>query len=200
MPQKQSTQSSSSSIPYKNYSDIQSKTTTNIAIEIKEKSCGILLFKINNNNKIQFLLMKHSNRLDLPKGRMEPLETEIETAKREFLEETGIELNKIKIHSTFKFIEEYTYTTFRKKQKTIVNKTLEMYLAVLLKNDNNTINGNDEDKLNITEHIGYEWMDWNEMEEIDIQKKTINPLLKFVKEWKGEKTMEDILKELLLQR
>ena len=57
-----------------------------------EKSCGIVLF-----NSDEFLLIQHPTKSngdeghwDFPKGHVEGSETELETAKRELIEETGI--------------------------------------------------------------------------------------------------------------
>ena len=57
-----------------------------------EKSCGIVLFYSD-----EFLLIQHPSKSngteghwDFPKGHVEDSETELETAKRELIEETGI--------------------------------------------------------------------------------------------------------------
>ena len=57
-----------------------------------DKSCGIVLF-----NSDEFLLIQHPTKSngdeghwDFPKGHVEGSETELETAKRESMEETGI--------------------------------------------------------------------------------------------------------------
>ena len=57
-------------------------------------SCGILLFK---DEWKKFLLIKHKDRWDLPKGHIEEGETLIECAIREFEEETGIKRTHIRI-------------------------------------------------------------------------------------------------------
>lgn len=50
-----------------------------VADDLREvKSCGFLVMKSNQS----FLLMKHRNRYDLPKGHMEVGETEQQTALR----------------------------------------------------------------------------------------------------------------------
>ena len=56
-----------------------------------EKSCGVLPYRIQNSH-IQFLLVfeTFSKCWSLPKGRMEPGETEEQTALRELFEETGL--------------------------------------------------------------------------------------------------------------
>ncbi|CAF5070175.1 unnamed protein product [Rotaria sp. Silwood1] len=63
------------------------------------KSCGFLVIKSDQS----FLLMKHPHRYDLPKGHMEPGETEHQTALRELLEETGIQSSDIDIDPNFRF-------------------------------------------------------------------------------------------------
>ncbi len=51
------------------------------------KSCGIIVFK---RDPLEFLLMRHPTRWDLPKGHVDPGETDLECALRELEEETGI--------------------------------------------------------------------------------------------------------------
>lgn len=60
----------------------------------KEKSCGAIVFYLKEN-KEQILLIKHSNsgHWSFPKGHVEAGETEVETARREILEETGVTAN-----------------------------------------------------------------------------------------------------------
>lgn len=61
-----------------------------------EKSCGILAYR-KNNGTLQVLLgqcggLYGSNGWNIPKGHMEEGESELECAKREFLEETSLEI------------------------------------------------------------------------------------------------------------
>lgn len=64
-------------------------------VEKREKSCGAVIFK-NINNKLHVLLIHHNlGHWGIPKGHVEGNENEIETAKREVLEETGIETEVI---------------------------------------------------------------------------------------------------------
>ena len=60
----------------------------------KEKSCGAIVFRKVKNN-IEVLIIKHKNggHWSFPKGHVEGDETEHETARREILEETGIEVS-----------------------------------------------------------------------------------------------------------
>ena len=64
-------------------------------VEKREKSCGVVVFK-NIHDKLHVLLIHHNlGHWGIPKGHVEGNETEIETAKREVLEETGIETEVI---------------------------------------------------------------------------------------------------------
>ena len=58
-----------------------------------EKSCGAIVFRKYHGN-VELLLIKHSlaGHWSFPKGHVEAGETEKETAHREVLEETGIEV------------------------------------------------------------------------------------------------------------
>lgn len=64
-------------------------------VEKHEKSCGAVVFK-NINDKLHVLLIHHNlGHWGIPKGHVEGAEVEVETAKREVLEETGIEIEVI---------------------------------------------------------------------------------------------------------
>ena len=69
------------------------------------KSCGVLLFR--SEPKRSFLLMRHADRWDLPKGHVDQGETETQCALRELWEETGIEANAIRIDPQFRYTLEY---------------------------------------------------------------------------------------------
>lgn len=53
-------------------------------------SCGAVVFTVENGVRKYLLVMENSGHTGLPKGTMEPGETEEETALREIWEETGI--------------------------------------------------------------------------------------------------------------
>ena len=63
---------------------------------IKEISCGILVVR-NNDEKREILLIrsKKGGHWSYPKGHMEPGETQIETARREVWEETGLKVEPL---------------------------------------------------------------------------------------------------------
>ena len=71
---------------------------------MKEKSCGAVVYK-KENNELLFLLVYQNNRhYSFPKGHVENDETEIETALREIKEETNLDVS---IDTDFRY--EITY-------------------------------------------------------------------------------------------
>ena len=68
---------------------------------IKEKSCGAIIYK---DNKV--LLIKHkAGHVSFPKGHVEGIETEEETAYREIFEETGL---MTQIDNGFRYVTTYS--------------------------------------------------------------------------------------------
>lgn len=67
---------------------------------MREKSCGAIVYKIENN-ELKFLLVYQNNgHYSFPKGHMEKGETEIETTIREIKEETNLD---VEIDSNFRY-------------------------------------------------------------------------------------------------
>jgi len=83
---------------------------------LHEKSCGAIVYRKYHGNT-EILLIKHINsgHWSFPKGHVEGDETEVETAKREILEETGIEVN---LDPTFR--ELVTYSPRKDTVKVVV--------------------------------------------------------------------------------
>ncbi|MGB7343114.1 MAG: NUDIX domain-containing protein [Pirellulaceae bacterium] len=131
----------------------------------KVKAAGIVLFTSEPNK--QFLLMKHANRWDLPKGHCEPNETYLETALRETEEETGISPSTITIDADFVFVLEYP-VTYRRWGDEVFNKKVKYFLGHIKKRP----------KLKLTEHEGAQWFDWQPPHAI--QEQTIDPLLEAI--------------------
>ena len=109
-----------------------------------DKSCGIVLF-----NSDEFLLIQHPTKSngdeghwDFPKGHVEGSETELETAKRELIEETGIV--NFRLFDGFKHRIEYNF----QKGNEIVPKEVIFFLA-----ESNT----KEVKLS-SEHESFVWL------------------------------------------
>lgn len=81
-----------------------------------EKSCGAIVFRKFHGN-IEILLIKHVNsgHWSFPKGHVEKNETELETAHREIMEETGID---VILDPTFR--ETVSYSPKKDTQKVVV--------------------------------------------------------------------------------
>lgn len=81
-----------------------------------EKSCGAVVYRKYHGNT-EILLIKHVNsgHWSFPKGHVEAGETEVETAKREIMEETSIEAL---IDSTLR--ETVSYSPKKDVQKEVV--------------------------------------------------------------------------------
>ena len=103
------------------------------------KSCGVIVFR--ESPQKSFLLMKHKTRWDLPKGHVDPGETEMECALRELVEETGIEAGQIRIDQDFEFRHFYTVN---RKNGDAYDKELVIYLGWLSENV----------EIEVTEHLG----------------------------------------------
>ena len=131
-------------------------------VEREVKSCGVIVFR--GDPPAEFLLMQHANRLDLPKGHIDPGETELECALRELEEETGISAADIELDPEFRFTTEYLVRPRRFGGREM-NKTLVIFLARL----------HSDVEITPTEHPSYLWRHWDPPHRI--QTNTIDPLL-----------------------
>ncbi len=79
-----------------------------------EKSCGVLPFRVENGKR-KFLLVyeTYSKCWSLPKGHIEPGETDVQTALRELMEETGL---TAKLDTSKKASIEYPISSFARKE------------------------------------------------------------------------------------
>ncbi|MDX1943958.1 MAG: NUDIX domain-containing protein [Pirellulaceae bacterium] len=125
------------------------------------KSCGVLIYR--GEPPHEFLLMRHRDRWDLPKGHVDDGETELQCALRELWEETGIAAKDIEIVDGFRFVTRYQVRS--KKSGRLVEKTLVIFLARLTR----------EVPIVVSEHPSYEWIAWRPPHQI--QSFTIDPLL-----------------------
>lgn len=138
------------------------------------KAAGVLLMTETPLKKKaipgQFLLMRHKDRWDLPKGHCDGNETYLETAHREMEEETGIKPSKCRFDPGFKWDIEYE-VSYKRYPGQVFQKKIRYFLAWLPK----------VGKIEVTEHEGFEWMRWNPPHKI--QPKTIDPLLAAVDDY-----------------
>lgn len=126
------------------------------------KSCGVIVFR--REPVLSFLLMKHPTRWDLPKGHVDPGESELQCALRELQEETGITADQIEVDPTFRYVTHYQVRDKRFPHE-LADKTLLIFLA-WLKHDV---------PIAVSEHVGYQWFAWDAPHHI--QPFTIDPLL-----------------------
>lgn len=128
------------------------------------KSCGVIVFR---RDPLSFLLMRHADRWDLPKGHVDPGESDLECALRELREETNIRATDVELDPVYCFELQYPVRDKRFPGQ-VCDKTLRIFLA-WLKN---------EIEIRPTEHLGFEWFPWSPPHVI--QKATIDPLLSHV--------------------
>ena len=81
----------------------------------KEKSCGAVLFREPDGQRVYLTLHSTQGHWTLCKGHVEDGETELETAVREIREETGLE-----VRFTGGFREVITYSPFENCTKDVV--------------------------------------------------------------------------------
>jgi 8-oxo-dGTP pyrophosphatase MutT (NUDIX family) len=140
---------------------------TNEVIDIR--SCGVLVYR--EDPRRAFLLMKHADRWDLPKGHVDENESDVDCALRELREETGIDPRRVEVDTDFRFVHRYPVTRGQSKTSPRL-KELVVFLARL----------KSPAKIHVTEHDGYRWFEWAPPHKI--QSKTIDPLLAAVeKHW-----------------
>lgn len=134
-------------------------------------SCGFLI--VTGDPVQSFLLMEHEDRWDLPKGHVDPGESELECALRELEEETGFVEKDLQIDPDFCYEQRYSVSGARygDDRSTKLEKTLRIFLASIP----------EPLEPQLTEHIGYRWFPWDPPHRI--QKRTIDPLLAQLKDY-----------------
>lgn len=125
------------------------------------RSCGVLIVRGNPIRDV--LLMEHATRLDIPKGHVEPGESDIECALRELWEETGITADDIELDPTFRFVIQYNCRY--KRSDELLAKTVVIFLGRLQR----------DVEIHTSEHQGHRWLSWNPPHQL--QPETIDPLL-----------------------
>ena len=112
---------------------------------VKEKSCGAVIYKIENG-KIYYLLLKMNfGHTSLCKGHQENGESDEETALREIKEETSLD---VKLNTDFK-------TQIRYSPKELTLKDVYFFLATPINNDSTPVDEHD-DEVDAFEWCNYE--------------------------------------------
>jgi 8-oxo-dGTP pyrophosphatase MutT (NUDIX family) len=111
-----------------------------------EKSCGAVVFREENGVRLYLLLHYEEGHWDLPKGHVEPGESEEQTARREVAEETGI--RRLEIVPGFRRTISYTFA----RGGRAVRKNVVFFLAKT-STANVALSG---------EHIGFAWLPYGE--------------------------------------
>ena len=115
---------------------------------IKEKSFGVIPFR-KINGDVEFFLINHiAGYWGFPKGHSESGESEIETARRELKEETGI--TNVNLSKNISFIDNYCF----ENGNNTINKTVEYFLG-FTENENSIIIDNNE-------VLDYSWVIYEE--------------------------------------
>lgn len=135
------------------------------------RAAGILL--MCEHPVRQFLLMRHRDRWDLPKGHCDADESFLETALRETQEETGIAPQEIVVDPAFHFELEYPVRYARGGDQ-VFTKRVCYFLAYV----------DTKPELRLTEHESAQWFDWAPPHQI--QSESIDPLLAAVAAYLGE--------------
>ncbi|MBR3654071.1 MAG: NUDIX domain-containing protein [Elusimicrobia bacterium] len=149
-------------------------------METKETSVGAFIYKIEKEEILFLLVYSERNKeWGFPKGHVEPDETELETAKREIKEETGIE--NIEFVKNFRCTDTYKIKgTLSTTKNRIIDKNVIYYLA----------RTREDFKCSCDNEIGQgKWLNCDRAIEHlkhDNQKKLLKSAYMFIKEGKNE--------------
>lgn len=103
--------------------------------------CGVFVLKAGREPA--FLLLRRGDRWDLPKGRLEGDESELQCAVRELFEETRLDLDDVSFDPTFRWTR-----TLRRKDGG--KKRVVFFLAAV----------EDGARVRCREHDGHAWVPW----------------------------------------
>lgn len=136
----------------------------------RERACGVLLFQRRPREAFLVLYRKDGSP-DLPKGKVDPGESDVETALRELREETGIRGDQVKLTPGFSF--ENTYATRSRKTGEPIEKTVRVFHGVV----------DDPVSIVLEAHVDYAWIPWASLEALRADVKDNPTLLGAVQAW-----------------
>ncbi len=113
----------------------------------RERACGVLLFRRRPREAFLVLYRKDGSP-DLPKGKVDGDESDVDAALRELFEETGIRADQVRLTPGFSF--ENTYATRSKKTGEPVEKTVRVFHGVV----------DDPVSVVLEVHTAYAWIPW----------------------------------------
>jgi len=114
---------------------------------IKDQSYGIIPVYRHNGENLFLLIHHHAGHWAFPKGHPEAHETTLETAKREFEEETGVK--EYEVDARKKFEEDYYF----KREKDLIRKNVGYFIGFVK---------HPEVKIQKSEVKNYLWVDFND--------------------------------------
>lgn len=110
---------------------------------LKDYSYGIIPLMQKDNKRYTILIhLASGNHRWIPKWHGEPWETALQSAMREFYEETGLHITEDQVNTTDQYTENYTSRSKRHNQD--VDKTVLYYTAILPYTDITQLSGYSE--------------------------------------------------------
>ncbi|MEM6779174.1 MAG: NUDIX domain-containing protein [Planctomycetota bacterium] len=138
------------------------------------RAAGVLVMTLDTPT--QFLLMRHADRWDLPKGHCDGDETYEAAARRELMEETGLAIPDDRFDPVFMWDLQYDVRYGRRAKQfggtpgEIRRKNVRYFLAFIP----------EITTIEVTEHESSQWFPWSPPHQI--QSRSIDPLLAAVAE------------------
>jgi 8-oxo-dGTP pyrophosphatase MutT (NUDIX family) len=114
------------------------------------KAVFVVVFR-KNNDKVEYLLLKrhkHWKGWEFPKGGVEKGESELQTAKREVKEETGLKFARVNNHRRK---GKYLYDSNTKDERRSIGQTYSLY-SVEVKSG--------KVKIDKKEHLEFKWLNF----------------------------------------